>query len=164
MIGVSQMNSTMIIREATKDDENSVREVNSASVEILRKVYRPNKAALARKTKRKSFRTRLVCVSEGRIVATVEYEKENGIIHILGPMVLPEYRRRGIARLFVNHLADIGWRSGVRALSLNTIKQTGNVNIFSRLGFHVVSECHNQWSESVSGEDLVDVYMERKLG
>ncbi len=158
------MNSKMIIREMTDEDAECVREVNTLSVATLRRVYRPSQAAISRKAKRDKLRTNLVCVSEGRIIATLEYEKNNDTLHVLGPMILPAYRRKGVARLIMEHLADIGRQSGVRALSLYTIKQTGNVEIFSKLGFLVLRESPDQWLESVSGEDLVEVYMERNLG
>jgi predicted GNAT family acetyltransferase len=148
----------------TNEDAESVREVNAASVATLRKVYRPSQAALTRKSKRKKLRTSLVCVSQGKIVATVDYEKDDDTLHVMGPMVLPAYRRKGIARFIMDHLAEIAMQSGKRALSLNTIKQTGNVEIFTKLGFCPHRESPSEWTESVSGEDLVDVYMERELG
>ena len=154
----------MTIREMTDDEAESVREVNAESVATLRKVYRPAQAALSRKAKRKNLRTALVCVSKGKIVATVEYEGDSDTLHVLGPMVLPAYRRKGIARLLMDHLAEVGRKHGMHALSLNTIKQTGNVQVFSKLGFRAVRECPDQWAESISGEHLVDVYMERNLG
>ena len=158
------MNSTMTLREMMDEDADSVREVNGSAVATLREVYRPSQAALFRKAKREKLQTNLVCVSEGKIVATVAYEKDNDTLHVLGPMVLPAYRRKGIARFIMDHLAEIGRQSGVRAISLHTIKQTGNVELFSRLGFSAVRESPGQWAESVSGEELVDVYMERNLG
>jgi hypothetical protein len=48
-------------------------------------------------------------------------------------------------------------------LSLETVKETGNVAIFSRLGFTVVGEEPDQWGESVTGASLVNVRMERDL-
>jgi hypothetical protein len=66
----------------------------------------------------------------------------------------------------VDRIAAIAREMGMRRLSLHICKQTGNVAVFSRLGFHVVRETPEdpEICESVTGEELTDVYMERPIG
>jgi len=81
-------------------------------------------------------------------------------------MVHPDHQRHGIARALLDHVAMLAAEAGKRALSLNTVKQTGNVSIFSRLGFVVVRETidDDTVTENLTDEDLIDVYMEKVLG
>ena len=154
----------LVIRDMADSDIEAVREVSVAAVASLRAVYRPSQRALRRRTKRKSRRSGFVCLSDGEIVGSVEYEERDDALHVIGPLVLPSHRRRGIAGLFMDHLTEIGTAKGLRALSLNTVRETGNVEIFKRLGFCALHESPDEWSESVTGEELTDVYMERDLG
>jgi hypothetical protein len=51
--------------------------------------------------------------------------------------------------------------AGVRSLSLYTIKETGNVAFFERLGFRIVREEPASWAVSALGEnDLIEAYLE----
>ena len=66
----------------------------------------------------------------------------------------------------MNHLAEVARDLGLRALSLNTTKQTANVAIFSKLGFQALRETPGdpRMAENLTDEELVDVYMEREVG
>jgi hypothetical protein len=54
-------------------------------------------------------------------------------------------------------------KQGDARLRLITVKETGNMEIFSRLGFHVVVECEDQLFESDKHSTLTEVEMERPL-
>jgi len=155
----------MIIRKPTESDAEAIREAKSLAIVPLRKLYRPTRTALARKAQRAAIRRQLVCEQDGRVVASVEFEDRGDCYHILGPMVHPDHQRQGVARALVDHVAMLATQAGKRALSLNTVKQTGNVAIFSRLGFVVVLETtdNDGITENLTDEELIDVYMEKKL-
>jgi N-acetylglutamate synthase-like GNAT family acetyltransferase len=153
----------MIIRESVIQDEPAIKEVSSLAIASLRKVYRPTKEAIARKANTAKQRTCLVCVYENKVVGVVEYEKAESMLHIIGLSVYPSHQRKGIAGLFINYLGQIARKLGASGLSLYTIKQTGNVEIFSKLGFQVIKESPAQWVKSVTGDDLIDVYMEKMV-
>lgn len=155
----------MIIREPTELDAEAIREVKSLAVVPLREIYRPTKVGLARKAQRASIRREVVCEKNGRVVGTVAFEDRQDCFHILGPMVHPSFQRQGIARALLEHVAGLARQAGKRALSLNAVRQTGNVPIFSRLGFRVIREQVDEdpLVENLTDEDLIDVYMERSL-
>ena len=51
-----------------------------------------------------------------------------------------------------------------RAIMLATIRETGNVTIFQRLGFEPVAESIAHWCVSERFEQLHDVTMEKSAG
>lgn len=155
----------MLIRRPKDEDKEQIQKVIAMAVVPLRKIYRPTKVAIAHKASHANLRTQLICESNGKVVATVQYEDIDDRLHLLGPMVHPDCQRRGIAKLFIGHIAALANDMGKRALSLYTYKQTGNVAIFSRLGFQVISESAESSSnvENMTDETLIDVYMEREV-
>jgi GNAT superfamily N-acetyltransferase len=113
----------VIVREAETGDELAA--VTASAIATLRHTYRPTAAAIARARPSR----RLVAVARGEIVGTLEYDGG----HVVGLFVHADHRRRGVARALLAAL-------GPRELSLFTIRETGNVPIFVRLGFAVVRE------------------------
>lgn len=155
----------MIVREPELSDAEALKEVKALAVAPLRQIYRPAQAGFAERAAKDHRRRPFVCEHEGRVVATVEIEDRRDTYHLVGPLVHPDFQRQGIARLLIDYIAEIAREQGKQALSLNTVKQTGNVEIFSRLGFQVVSEsvADGGLGESLINEPLIDVYMERNL-
>lgn len=155
----------MVVREPTEEDSQALREVKSLAVQDLRKVYRPIQAGHARRAAKARDRRPLVCECNGRVAGCVEYEPQGDRLHVIGLLVHPDFRRRGIARAILEYIRGIAQCEGKRGLSLNTVKQTGNIEIFTRLGFEVVkeSEADESLGGSVTDDQLVDVYMESYL-
>jgi len=74
-----------------------------------------------------------------------------------------DFRRRGVAKALFAYLANIVKAHGARCLSLHTVKETGNVEIFRKLGFEPISEQHSELFESDQYASLREVYMEKPL-
>jgi len=68
-----------------------------------------------------------------------------------------------VARSLVSYLVEIGKAKNVNILKLHTIKETGNVEVFRRLGFIVAAERKDVLMESNKFEELTDVEMFRQL-
>ena len=77
--------------------------------------------------------------------------------------VHPDFRRKGIARAMLQQLETMCWEWGVTRLRLHTVKQTGNITVFRRIGFRVVSERPDLMSVSEIYPELTIVEMERSL-
>jgi GNAT superfamily N-acetyltransferase len=151
----------IIIREAIDADKPAVAAVMSAATAQLRRVYRPTGSAIARA---KAMNVRwLVAELDGQAVGALRYWREEDRLH-LGLGVLPTMHRRGIGRRLIEALADKARRQGLSKLALYTVRQTGNVPIFQRLGFATIREEPAADLESASGGPLMDVYMERAIG
>jgi GNAT superfamily N-acetyltransferase len=149
----------MTVRESQPGDEAAIERVVGSGVATLRRTYRPVPAAIERKAARSL--ARLVAIDEDSVVGTVEYAIDGERLHAIGLHVLESHRRRGVARRLVDALADIATGAGATRLSLYTIRETGNVEVFERLGFAVIAESA---ADDVIGEAhtrLTDVYMER---
>ena len=130
---------------------------------LLRQLYRPSHDALARKRTLEPRLTRLVALDGPELVGTVQYRIEDDRLHLLGLAVHPARQRQGIARALISHLLQLARDRGCRALSLYTIEQTGNVPIFERLGFSVISRTPARDLVSTFTSPLTDVFMERPL-
>ncbi|HTL32777.1 MAG TPA: GNAT family N-acetyltransferase [Kofleriaceae bacterium] len=146
---------TLLIRPAVAADEPGIAAVAESALAVLRRIYRPTPAAIARKHEQRKL-PRLVAVAGTEIVGTVEYALAEDRLHLMSLFVLASHRRQGVARALVDELAKL---AGTRPLSLNTVRETGNVAVFERLGFSTVREevTHDLVGESV----LHDVYMTR---
>ena len=153
----------IVVRPSEPGDDAAAKAVDALATATLRATYRPNKAALANKARIAARLNRLVAASDGLVVGTVRWYLDNECVRILGLGVHPDFYRQGIARELVAHLGAIARKQGATRLRLWTVKETGNVDIFARLGFHVVAEREDQFSESETHPKLIEVEMEKPL-
>lgn len=153
----------IIIRPASLDDQISIRAVEDAATATLRQVYRPNQRAFTNRAQAHIHLHRLVAISENRVVGTVRYHVADQAVNIIGLGVHADFRRRGVARCLLEFLVEIGRREKATRLRLHTIQQTGNVEVFKRLGFTVIAEREDEFAESDRFEKLIDVQMERQI-
>lgn len=89
---------------------------------------------MARKARQDTDYTTLVGEHEDSVVATVEYRLEAAVIHLRTFAVDPKFQRRGFARAMVDATVDIARRNQRNTITLCTIRETGNVPLFERLG------------------------------
>ena len=61
----------------------------------------------------------------------------------------------------IEHLATVAAQAGKHRLSLFTIRETGNIPVFEKLGFRVVHESLDSFAESDRFPELHEAYMER---
>ncbi len=155
--------STIAIRTTTSDDEACVARVLEAAFAPLRSVYRPTEEAIARQAEYAREGTRLVAEIDGLVVGTLRFTVHEHHVHLMGLAVHPNYQRRGIARRMIEWVADHAPNLERTTLALSTIKETGTVPLYERLGFRAVREEAAQWCESDVYADLHDVTMERRL-
>ena len=153
----------MDVREATAADEREIADVERLAIADLRKVYRPTAAARQTRTAMDATLHRLVAVLDGHVVGTVQYHVDDRRLSFLGLGVHPAYRRRGVARALVRHLETIAARSGCETVTARTVRETGNVSIFEKLGFEVESEEPTPLFESEPHRTLTEVTMRKRL-
>ncbi len=153
----------VIIRDVAERDQAAARAVQDAAFALVRTVYRPCPKAVAAPTGKNYVRHRLVAVFCEEVVGTVGYEVQVDRLHVIGLAVHPKYHRCGIGRQLMDHLAEFARGQGLRSLSLYTVEETGNVPIFLRLSFAVVSRNPAEDLESVMGNELMEAFMMRAL-
>ena len=153
----------IMVRPATDADADAMAEVSALAAETLRETYRPKESAGEGAPKPPGKLTRLVALIDGRIVGTVKYAMDGDALRVIGLGVHPDFRKRGVATELIRYLEDLARVNGAARLSLRTVKETGNVAIFERLGFSTVSEQEDRFSESDRHVTLTDVFMEKAL-
>ena len=152
-----------LVRMARPEDQEAVRRVSDEAFATVRPVYRPNPAAHSNLSAIAPALERLIAEEDGHVVGTARFGVFDDCLRVIGLGVPPPFRRRGVARALIEQLARLAKDKGCRALALYTVTRTGNVSIFARLGFHVVSEQPDAYSISVDGEPLTEAYMERSV-
>ena len=131
---------------------------------FLRKFYQPSEAAHANRKAISEKLIRLVAVVDSRVVGTVQYYPSGDALRLVGLAVLEEYRCCGIARALVNHVLCLARRLSLVCLRVSTVKETGNVPIFQKLGFGVIRETRDGFCVTPDGSSVVDVELEMKIG
>ncbi len=84
-------------------------------------------------------------------------------MHILGLAVDPDSQRRGLARGMVEWIEQKAIQLGHNAIVVDTIAETGNVDVFERLGFASVDTSVPTWCQSDVHDTLHCVQMEKRL-
>lgn len=151
------------VRNAADDDAARLTEIRTAATQIVRTIYRPNLERLRGRPQVCADDVCLVASLDEVVVGTLTYSLEEQRLHLRRIAVDPNHHRRGVARALVEAAAQRAHALGACSLSLDTIRQTGNVEIFGRLGFEVVSEHPTDLFESDRFSELSDVRMERAV-
>jgi N-acetylglutamate synthase-like GNAT family acetyltransferase len=152
-----------VVREATDLDAAELKSVSESAIATLRETYRPTAEAIAHRDSIVEALAQLVGVIDGKVVGSVEYHVEDDRVRFLSLFVHEDYRHRGVGRSLVDELEQVGKRRGLRCLSAYTVTQTGNPEVFQRMGFDVVSEEPADIYESERFESLTEVYMVRSI-
>lgn len=147
------------VRTELEGDSDQLLTVISLATEDLRRIYRPTVAASIPSAPTARF----VAEIAGKIVGTLKFSEDSDRLHITGLMVHPSYRHLGVARALVDAVAEAARASAITKLSLYTIRQTGNIDVFRKLGFVVIREDQADWAESIDSQSLTEIYMERAI-
>ncbi|MCP4745673.1 MAG: GNAT family N-acetyltransferase [Desulfobacteraceae bacterium] len=153
----------IIVRPERVADKTEIQNVKASATATLRQTYRPKQRAIDNKDKIRGCLQRVVAAANGRVVGTVQYSLESQIVRITGLGVHTDYRQKGIARNLIRHLEKISIEKKVNQLKLHTVKETGNVDVFRRLGFTVVAERESNFFESDRFDKLTEVEMIMRL-
>jgi len=148
------------ISVATAEDIAPAKAIAKAAFSELRSVYSPTQTAIANQPKSTAY----IVVKMGQtVVGTSQYFDEGDRIYLFDVAVDASYRRQGIARRLIDFVSDIARSLGYKIVSARTIRETGNVEIFERLGFRVVKEEIAKWCVSDRYQILHDAYLERHV-
>ncbi|MVF23016.1 GNAT family N-acetyltransferase [Methylocaldum sp. BRCS4] len=152
------------IREKLATDNGSVADIVALATADLRSVYRRARSAATSPTPdNEDSPLSLVAVEGETIVGVVEYCVRSESLYIRGLAVHPQQRKRGIARQLIRAVEDIAIRGRKQKVTLSTIKETGNPEIFVQLGFSVVDESPAEGFEGLNGKQVTKVDMYREL-
>ena len=151
------------VRSSVPEDADGIRRVSESATATLRETYRPNQKALENRRRFSSQLNRLVALVEGEIAGTTQFYRDGEALRIIGLFVHADYRRRGVAKALVGGVTDIARKQGVDLLVIRTVKETGNVPIFEKIGFEVLSVHPDEYSESDKYRQLSEVDFQMKI-
>ena len=152
------------IRIATQCDLKVVRSIAETSFATVRTVYRPSVESVHRQDALRIDETELVASVAQEDVGTARVYIEENVVCVVGLAVLSSFRKRGVARALLDWTRDFAMEHRCTAVQLDTIRETGNVEIFARLGFQVVRESVADWCISDRFETLHNVRMIKNVG
>ncbi|MDA2935392.1 GNAT family N-acetyltransferase [Acidobacteria bacterium AH-259-D05] len=148
------------ITVATAEDIAQAKAIAKAAFSELRSVYSPTQTAIANQQDSTAY---VVAKAGQTVVGTLQYFDEGERIYVFDVAVDPHYRRQGVARRLIAFVSDTARSLGHKTVLTRAIKETGNVEIFERLGFRVVGEETAKWCFSDRYSVLHDVYLERQV-
>ena len=96
-------------------------------------------------------------------IGTILFSIDNEILNVYGLSIHEDYRRRGFAKELGNYLLNFAKEKNLKAIRCNTMKETGNVEIFQEFGLAIINEKTSILCEGLNGEPIIDVQMELKL-
>ncbi|MCW9014470.1 MAG: GNAT family N-acetyltransferase [Gammaproteobacteria bacterium] len=147
------------VRKQIDADAAAVKFIVAVATDELRSIYRPVKNK-AQKDIEKSVS--VVAIINESVVGTAEYLVNKNNILVRGLAVSPVHRRQGVARAIIAHVMSGAQKAGRAEVVLSTIRETGNVDAFLRMGFSVASEAISETFEGVQGEPVTVVNMSKK--
>ncbi len=152
--------TNFFVREACDDDAMVLRRLIDTATQQLRCIYRPRKK---KDTQQTMPAITLVAVDDEIVVATAEYVVQDDRLYIQGIAVHPNHRQRGFCRSLLAAVEQLAIDAELCAVVLCVIEETGNVGIFEKMGFMVMSHTTSVDYMSPTGGPVTQVEMGRKL-
>lgn len=147
------------VRKKIEPDTEIVKSITAAATDELRSIYRPIKNKVKTEIEEPIS---IVATIKNNVVGSAEYLIFENSILVRGLAVSPIHRKQGVARAIIEHLILEAQNEGKAEILLSTIKETGNTNVFLRMGFTADSEVVSEIFEGVQGEQVTLVNMSKK--
>ena len=137
---------------------SKLKPIHEASRSALRKIYIPREDTVFEPLN--PLKEKILVVKYGDLeVGTTRVHYYEQRLHILGLGVLDAYRRKGVCSMMIDYLQTEAIRNNMSQISLYTIRETGNVEVFSKFGFEVFLEQITDDFVSEKYDELHEVYM-----
>lgn len=150
------------VRNARSDDLTALLALRQEATDALRRIYLPKDEVPGLRRVMPHFET-LVAVADGELVGTLEYTLAHAAVYLQGLGVAETWQGQGVARRLVEAAADLAERYPLPKLELCTIRETGNVQVFERLGFTVCGEAPSTQFIGAVGQPVSEVVMMKQL-
>ncbi len=138
-------------------DDRQVRMLSNCCFSELRKIYKPTQKAENHKQRSDSKWTTFEYYSDVDLQGCLKASLVKQELKIQGLAVKKEARRQGIARRLIEY--DRLLYPSAEYLSLWCVQQTGNVEVFERIGFTIVESFESDFFELVDGSNATEVKM-----
>ncbi len=146
------------VRQQNELEAKIAESIFTAATNELRAIYRP--VAMADDNLPVNS-IKVVATINDKVVGLAQYLIGTDSIKLSGLAVSPDYRRRGVAGAIVQYLVQEANNNRKADIVLGTIKETGNVDIFVRLGFTVIEEVIAEKFVGACGDKVTLVTMRK---
>jgi len=154
----------LVVRAFRPADAESVEFIMASSTRELRAVYSPKPRAEMASVDHSSSSTRVVALDRtDTVVGVAECIARPLALYVQGVAVASTHRRRGVAGALLGHLATLAVDMGLPVVQVATIKETGNVEVFKRLGFEVIEERISERFLGLHGQHVTEVTLKRHV-
>ncbi|MEJ1400904.1 MAG: GNAT family N-acetyltransferase [Candidatus Sedimenticola sp. (ex Thyasira tokunagai)] len=147
------------IRKYLNEDLLSVQSIVTEATKDLRLVYAPKKKCKINENENLEPLRYVAITDDGLLVGVAEYTKTLNIFYVQGLAVRSSSRKEGVARALLSYISTIGNREGVTTIEIKTIEETGNCEIFEKLGFIVSSRTQSENFLGIKGQPVIEVVM-----
>lgn len=152
------------VRAYITTDAESVQIIMASCTGELREIYAPIPQAEIVSANHSSPNSRVVAVDHTEtVVGVAECIVRPTALYVQGVAVAPTHRRRGVATALLGYIAKLAIDLGLPALQVATIKETGNVEVFKRLGFTVIEEQISERFRGKHGPPVTEVALKRSV-
>ena len=151
-------------RVSSPSDSRGIASLQEMAFASVRHVYRPKQGAKPDSHANEHGVVKIVALHRDSLVGSITAIPERSHLRLSTLAVRPNHRRRGVARLLIAHAERLAVTDGCSTMILNTIRETGNADVFTRLGFVITNETVADWCTSESFAVLHDLTMQRQCG
>lgn len=156
---VASLDTLIQVRPARSADRVALNALRDEVTSVLRRIYLPVKGGAPHRRIMPRFDVLVAWVS-GELAGTLEYTLAHETLYLQGLGVSDRFRGQGVARALVNHVADIARRYPLSHMELCTIRETGNVPVFEKMGFAVCDERPSTQFVGATGQSVSEVIMQ----
>jgi len=154
----------LVVRAFRPADAESVEFIMASATRELRAVYAPVPLTDIAPVKHSSSSTRVVALDRtDTVVGVAECIVCPLALYVQGVAVASTHRRCGVAGALLGHLAMLAVDMGLPVVQVATIKETGNVEVFQRLGFEVIEERISERFLGLHGQPVTEVTLKRQV-
>ena len=127
---------SLIVRPATDHDLPNLQPVNLSAKETLRKFYHRHESV----PQLEEYHPTTLVIAEihGQLVGRCEYRILGNELYFLALGVLEGHRRQGVLRKMFEFFESLAMLEKCEKITCETIAETGNREIFEKLGMNVV--------------------------
>ena len=152
------------VRAFAATDIESVQCIMASCTRELRAVYAPVPQADKASADHAPPGSRVVAVDHaGTVVGAAECIARPQALYVQGVAVAPTHRRCGVARALITYIVSLARDMGFPVLQVATIRETGNAEVFERLGFSVIEEQTSERFQGRHGQPVTEVTLERHV-
>jgi len=153
------------IRTYSPTDAEQVALIMQSATRELRAIYVPKPADKTELREQSISAKRIVAVdNSGTVVGVAEFIIRTSEVYAQGIAVAASHRRHRVATALLSHIAALAAELSIPEIQVTTIKETGNVKIFKRMGFNMIEERTSERFLGLNEQPVTEVTLRLSAG